>query len=83
MLQNMSKNEEDKIPSMVAKKMVTKTNLDQGESCLFDALSDDGADASRSHKIELGKLLWMLMTSVWKSALLFLQIIHVFGIQMM
>ena len=52
------------------------TDLNEGESCLFDTLNDDGADASGSHKVELGKLLSMLMMammqmmmkSVWKSA---------------
>ena len=55
------------------------TDLNEGESCLFDTLNDDGADASGSHKVELGKLLAMLMMAMMqmmmksarKSALLF------------
>ena len=40
------------------------THLNKGKSGLFDALNDDWADTSRSHKVELGQLLWNLMTII-------------------
>ena len=40
------------------------THLNKGESGLFDALNNDWADTSRSHKVELGQLLWNMMTVV-------------------
>ena len=40
------------------------TNLNKGESGLFDALNNDWADTSRSHKVELGQLLGNMMTII-------------------
>ena len=40
------------------------TNLNKGESRLFDALNNDWADPSRSPKVELGQLLWNMMTII-------------------
>ena len=40
------------------------THLNKGESGLFDALNNDWADTSRSHKVELGQLLGNMMTII-------------------
>ena len=39
-------------------------HLNKGESCLLDALNNDWADTSRSHKVELGQLLGNMMTII-------------------